>query len=378
MSSIASFLSIESIFSSTTLLAFALSLKTLASAVFSFKAERLIKILGLRNSFLYSQLFGCASLCVLYYGFKESNVILTMCGIMLNSLPGVLVAILLTIIIRTNSANDNCYRGLSAKREIIAAVVLLIASICAPLLLWCYNLNYALAIDFVSYSLGLLLLINFKLNLNNTIEPKQTQTINNNQKIEIFKSSHTWTFILQTIASLALIGLIPMIASSSKLPLAANLNDHLREFLWISEAITALLASTIYFYIKNKINSEIFKCSLMLSSIFLFCFSINSSIYTLLIFCTIISLITSLSFMKFRDDYVLSAKNNGIYVIHYSSFSFFQKNIMSFISPLVISVFYTHFNRYYGNLIFIFIQLFTIFLYIIYTNIFTTNAAYIQ
>lgn len=376
VSSIASFISIETAFKSITLLASALSLKTFVSAIFSYKSESIIKIIGIRKSFIYSQLFGCVSLVILYFGFKETNLIFTFTGIVFCSLPGALVAILLTILIKTNSTNDSMYRLLSAKREIIGAIVLLIASLFTPVLLWAFNLYYALIFDLSSYILGLFLLFTLKFDINISIETKPA--INNNEMQDIFKSPFTWTFILQTTAALALIGLIPMLASSSRLPFSSQLNTHLREFLWTSEAITALVASTLYLYTRDKINGVIIKCLLMCSSIFLLLFNKNSSIYITLLYCTLISLITSLSFMKFRDDYILTAQHHNEKIRLYSSFSVFQKNFIQFISPLAISIFYTSFKSCYGYMVFLFVQLFAVFLYILFSNLNTRSVAYIR
>ena len=69
LSSIATFLSIEHYFESLILLGIALSVRTLASAVFSAFSNDIIHRLGLAQSLLASQIFGCLSLAVLFLGF---------------------------------------------------------------------------------------------------------------------------------------------------------------------------------------------------------------------------------------------------------------------------------------------------------------------
>lgn len=338
LSSIATFLSIEHYFQSLILLGIALSVRTLASAVFSAFSNDIIQRLGLVWSLLVSQIFGCLALAILFLGFHIDSFMITIFGIVLTGLPSTFVAILITIVLRISSDNSELFRKYSGRRELVFGIAMLLSSILAPVLLWKFNLNFILLIDSVSYITGFILLLNFKLNKQSPeVEDKKPQRL----VPLLLASTNAQEYMLKTSASLLLAGLLPLLASSAKIQFTMDMPILLRQWLWSIEDITAISASMIYLFLSIIRKHKLFDAVVMLSGAWLLIPILFTHHYSIIISAVIICLLTDLSGQKFRDDLIVSAGKNSGLIKSYSALSLFQRNFIFFISPILLSVLLT-------------------------------------
>ena len=341
LSSIASFLSVEKYFQSLILLGFALSIRTLASAVFSYFANDIIQKLGLVRSLLVSQIFGCTALIVLFLGFHFDTFIITILGIVLTGLPSTFVAILISIILRISSDNSELFRKYSGRRELVFGIAMLISSILAPILLWKFSLNFVLLVDVISYLIGFSLIIKLKIN-------ERAPDEENNKPLPLrqlaLTSRNAQDYLIKTSASLLLAGLLPLLASSGKIQFTMDLPVLVRQWLWSIEDITAISASMLYLLFAFLRKQKFFDIFVMLSGIWLVIPIIFAFNYSIIIAVVVICLLTDFSGQKFRDDLIISAGNDANLIKANSALSLFQRNFIFFISPILLSVLFTYSN----------------------------------
>lgn len=332
LSSIAIFLSVEQGFQKLTLLGFALAAKTLASAIFSACTPYVISKIGFRNSFIASQVFGFAALTVTAAGFYFRLFPLFIVGIMLTGLPSAFVNILITMTLKLYNSNEVYFRKVSGQRELLTNIALLLSAIAAPLLLWVTNLYCVLLIDASSFWLGLVILK--RIVLPDYQESNQTDTKTN---YKMLLKKETCIFWLKTNSSLLLAGLIPLLASSNNIVFTQHLPILLRQWFWVVETLVWIFSNLLYIYVirssKKSWLFELAMCNAIWAVAFLF---FNEPIAIMLI-AGWISLLLSLSFQKFRDDYVLYAKDQHESIKIYSAFANFQRNFVFFLSPLLLS-----------------------------------------
>ncbi|MBV9575782.1 MAG: hypothetical protein JO149_04085 [Gammaproteobacteria bacterium] len=341
LSSIATFISIESYFNSLIFLGVALSIRTFASALFSYYSNHIIQRLGLSNSLFASQIFGCMALFVLLFGFYYNNFGITILGIVLTGLPSSLVSILLTIILRISAKNQELFRKYSARRELFFGIAMLLASIFSPLLLMKFNLNTVLSLDIVSYIAGIFILT--KINIVQLFLENDDEKIIKLEKIA-FSSAITRSFMIKTSASLILAGLLPLLASSGKIEFTMDMPLLFRQWLWAIEDVTAIFASLIYLIFVILWHQKWFDAILMLSGIWLAIPTIFTNTYTVIIALISICILTDYSGQKFRDDLIVSAKNDSNLIKAYSALAQFQRNFIYFISPIFLSILFTYTN----------------------------------
>lgn len=332
--SIATFLSIETIFHSVGYLGVALSLRTLSSCILGYNANYLIQKINIYNSFLLSFSLGILAVFCILFGFFYHSFLTLLLGVILIGLPLTLTTILLTITLRVTSNNSVTFRKYSGSRELVFGLSRLVSCLLTPFFLLKIGINKLILSNFLIYLMGLAFF--FFLDL------KQF----NNKKIDdsfvkinqlIFKSHDTWIFICQTIASLSLVALIPLLASSDQMPLTKELPTLFRQSLWSLEALTMILSSLIYVLAKWSRNSETIKALLMLNSVFLYLFLYFKQPIMIVLIVMLISITMMFSFYIFRDDYVIAAGNDTGLIEAHAAFSSVIKDLICSISPVVLS-----------------------------------------
>lgn len=346
------------------LLGIALSIRTLAAAIFSYKANDIIKKIGLFWSLIASQIFGCLALAVLFLGFHFKVFALTALGIVLTGLPSTFVAILITIILRVSSDNSALFRKYSGRRELVFGIAMLASSILAPILLWKFNLNFVLAIDIVSYIIGFFLLLNLKIS-NQGSEEDEHKTLQPLRYL-VF-NSNAQEYLLKTNACLLLAGLLPLLASSSQINFTMDMPILFRQWLWSIEDITAISASLLYLFFTIIKKNKFFTAIVMMSGVWLIVPLQFENNYSIIISAVVICLLTDFSGQKFRDDLVISAGDDLNLIKSYSALSLFQRNFVFFISPVLLSLLFTFTSTPISVSIIIFIQFVLFFLYKYFT-----------
>jgi MFS family permease len=332
--SLATFLNIEIVFHSISYLGIALSLRTLSSCILGYKANYLIQKININNSFILSFVFGMISIFLIFLGFHYHNFLLLLLGVILIGLPITLTTILLTITLRIASDNNSTYRQYSGSRELIFGFSRLFACLFTPILLLKIGINNLISVNAVIYLIGLALFVGLDLKrFANEKIPNSFIKMNH----LILKSKDTWIFICQTIASLSLIALIPLLASSDQISLTKEFPPLLRQSLWSVEAFTMILSSIIYLLAKRSKDSETVKAILMLNSAFLFLFLFFRQPIVTIIIVMLISITIMLAFYIFRDDYVIAAENDTRLIEAHAAFSSVIKDLICSISPVVLS-----------------------------------------
>ncbi|MGQ3892025.1 hypothetical protein [Legionella sp. CNM-4043-24] len=331
---LATFLNIGTIFHSISYLGIALSLRTLSSCILGYKANYLIQKINIHNSFILSFILGGIAIFSIYLGFYYHNFIILLLGVILIGLPTTLTVILLTITLRISSESGDIFRKYSGSRELIFGFSRLLACLLAPVLLLKMGMNRLILINLTIYLIGLSLF--FGLDLKRFSNEKICDSLIKINHL-ILKSKDTWIFICQTIASLSLIALIPLLASSDQISLTKEFPPLLRQSLWSLEAITMILGSIIYIVARWSRKSEIIKATLMLNSVFLFLILYFRQPFMIVTVVLLISMTIMLSFYIFRDDYVITAGSDTRLIEAHAAFSSVMKDLICTISPIVLS-----------------------------------------
>ncbi len=333
LSGVSTFFSIEPYFKNIYYIGLALSARTLAGFLFSYLVPQIIARVGISRAFIISQIFGCASLIILLLGFHLKNFTFTLLGIMLTGLPSVLVAILLSITFKLTTKDEKLFRKYSGNRELSANIALLLATVISPILLLKFKINFIILIDGISYISALLLLCYIKIQNKTALETSNRPL--NLSKRKIFLNADTGIFYFQISISLLLAGLIPLLASSSKLGITAGMPQLLREWLWLIEQLASIIACVFYVHIQKIIKNNLLTQFLLLNSVWLCLLRFNIS-YAIFPALALTSFFMQLSFLRFRDDLILMAGNDSTLVHTYSAITLAQKNFIYFLSPLLL------------------------------------------
>ena len=341
ITSIATFLSIETVFHSIRYLGMTLSLRTLFSCLLGYKANHLIQKINIKNLFILSQVFGLISVISIYLGFYFHTFSIVFFGIILIGLPTTLTTILLSITLRLSSECSIMFRKYSGSRELVFGASRLLACLAAPLILLKANISYIIFFNLVTYSIGLMFFVS--LDLKRFINEKIADSVIKINAL-ILKSKDTWRFACQTLASISLIALVPLLASSDNISLTQDLSPLLRQSLWSVEALTMIFGSVIYLVAKKLRELESVKVILMLNSVFLFLFLYFKQPYMVVGIVMLISVLMMLSFYIFRDDYVISAGENIRLIEAHSAFSAIMKDLICSVSPVMLSYVFTKFT----------------------------------
>lgn len=372
VTSLATFLSIESNFHSMGYLGAALSLRTLSSCIFGYKANHLIQKINIRNSFICSFVFGLLSIGCIFSGFYYHVFLMVLFGLVLLGLPSVLTTILLTITLRISSKNENTFRKFSGSRELVFGFSRLFACLLAPILLLILNIKDIIFANLITYIVGLLIFfsINFQVLLaEKTLKPA----------IEIrhliFKSRETWLYICQIASSMLLIALIPLFASSESIFLTKNVPILLRQSLWSVEAVTMVMGSAIYIIAKHVRENEGIKAILMLNGMFLLLLLLSSQAWVIVAVAALISFSIMLSFYIFRDDYVVNAGNDTRLIEVHASCSAVIKDLIASVSPMLLTFLLAGFRLEIAISLILFIQGGLYFSYVVLTK---TRLSYLQ
>ncbi|HVV69216.1 MAG TPA: hypothetical protein VHE99_09350 [Gammaproteobacteria bacterium] len=333
LSSVSTFFSIDPYFKNIYYIGIALGARTLAAFLFSYLVPKIIAWFGISRAFILSQIFGGLSLIVLLLGFQIKNFALTLLGIMLTGLPGVLVAILLSITFKLTTKDESLFRKYSGNRELSASIALLLATAISPLLLLKFKINFIILIDAISYVLALILLHFINVQNNSALETSRPLNLS---KRKIFLNADTVTFYTQISISLLLAGLIPLLSSSSQLGIIEGMPKLLQEWLWLIEQLTGIIACIFYVHISRFIKSSLLSKFLLLNSVWLCLLQFNIS-YAIFPALAITSFFMQLSFLRFRDDLILMAGNDSTLIHAYSAITLAQKNFIYFFSPLLLA-----------------------------------------
>lgn len=341
IASLATFLSIESTFNSLEYLGVALSLRTLSSCIVGYKANFIIQKLNIRNSFVLGLALGLIALTSIFYGFHYHNFIVVVLGIILVGLPFTITSILLTVTFRYFAEENTLFRKYSGSRELMFGIARISACLLVPFLLIKFDIKTILLLNAVIYAICIFIVLNIDLTpfIKDKLSIPAIQLSN-----LIFKSKDMWIYICQIFSAMFLIALVPLLASSGKIAFTKEIPQLMRQSLWSIEAFTMILSSAIYLIARKVRGSEVIKTGLMLNSIFLFMLLFVEQPYMVIMIVMFISTLMMLSFNIFRDDFVIRAGSDHHMIEAYAAFSSVMKDIISSISPVILTYLFSTFK----------------------------------
>lgn len=335
--SIGVFFSIDQVFHSASLLAGSLSVRTLSTALFGYRANILIEKCGIRLSFMLSQMAALITVLILWVGFHYQIKLIVFFGVIVMGLPLTLTTILLTIIFRTHHSDAQDFRRQSGLREFVFGLGRLSACMLTPVFLLKTHLN----VIFIFFSFGCILnlllipILNFKdkgvLQLDNVIH----------FNYQALTKPATWLYVMKLFPAYILVSFVALVASSNQLSFTHNMASYQHQMLWALEALMMMLGSFIYLRYK-KLSHEYIEPLLILNSILLVPLLWETSLTVLSLVIMLTSLLLYFAYYQFRDDYILSAGSSKQFVEIYAGFSIFFRDLVCTVSPILLSILFLH------------------------------------
>ena len=351
--SIGVFFSIDLVFHSAGLLASSLSVRTLSTALFSYRANILIKKYGTCNSYVLSQVAALMTVLVLWLGFHYKVEWVVFMGVLLMGIPLTLTTVLLTITFREHHNEAHDFRRQSGLREFVFGLGRLLACVLTPILLLKTNIT----IIFVFFVLGCIvnLLLIPILNFNNMGVLQLDNVIHFNY--QALTKPATWVYVTKLLPAYILVAFVALVASSNQLSFTQHMSDYQHQMLWALEALMMMLGSFIY--VRYKKWSNYYLESLLIFNTVLLVPLLWVANVTMLSFVIMLTSLTLyFSYYQFRDDYILSAGESKNLVDVYAGFSVLFRDLVCTISPILLSILFMRHSLSVVIVILMAIQLF--------------------
>lgn len=350
LSAIATFVRIEGVFSGVSgfsdfsnvqILGLALSVKTLAALFVSRLAGPYLSRFGIRRALMHSQGVGLLSLAMLYAGFQSKNLPLVLIGIILSSIPLVLVNVGVISHGRILSQDEGTFRSFSAKVQGALGTYFLIACFVAPVLLKFFGIEVVFALDALSYLLGFWVLARVSDSPALVAKQEVVSQPERNWR-EVLQGGRR--FFLFAGAPLLLSALAPLLASSKSVPFTQSMPELLRESFWSIEAIAILLSGALYGILHRRLQSRIVQAGLMLSSISLFLLFVSSHPIVVAVVMLVNALIFNMAYLKGRDDLIVDEGLTDSKIKSLSSLAFGYKSLIQAGSPILLTWLFSSFQ----------------------------------
>jgi MFS family permease len=355
-SSLCIFLNIESFFYKITYLSIALSFRTFLSSIFGYFSPNILDKIGVKKSLILSQIFSLILLILLMLGFYIHNLFLVLTTTILTGLSFTLLNIVVTICFRLDIEATKYFRKNSARRELSFGLSRLTGCLLVPVLLYKINIYNIIIMIAIGHLFVIFLILG-------TTFPEKKRTLIKSNKfsfISIRKNITKLKFIFQLTAGLLLIALIPLLASSSNIPLTHQFSIVTRQLLWSVEAITMIMGGIIYLLSKKLYSNKILSIILLFNSFLLFLPIFSNNLVIIFTMCGLISFLLMLVFYIFRDNYILLAGNDPVKIKEHTSFAFALKDFICALSPLYLTCFLTKFSWLNFSMLIIATQLFLV------------------
>jgi len=349
LTSIAGFLKIDDTFGAVLAVSSALAIKTLGLGVFGIFAPHLLSKTRFRKVLLYSQTAGALSLFVLLWALNSGQISFSILAIVVSGFPGVILSIVSTSLFKISNPSERSFRKIQGLAGAIAGGSFFAAGILSPLLIHNFGITAVLAIDFLTFIVMIAFLTLKPSEWIDSLPTGNPIDKNADTRETPFFDDKKLRFILGAIAAYLLIGLLPLIGSSTHSRWAEVMTFQQLGvgWLWAFESMAETLGSLIYSQITNlgvlnKFLSKTWPTGFLLIPLTL-CRD-NFALTALLLLC--ISSLTLIFFCKVRDDFILSASRNSE-IINFSAFANVVEKLIMFASPLVLTPFIgIHFTGY--------------------------------
>ena len=333
LSAIGTFLAIGRVFSSVSMIAWALCLKTLAGVLFAGSVTRLIKKIGSQKALVLSQIIGIPLLCLLYYSFTTRNPIFVLSAIFISGLPGLFVNILIGPILRDLTESQDAFKRAQGLFQTFSGFGMLIAGYIAPLLLDGIGVSGLYYVDALTFVFGAVYTWR---NVNVGSAPGAGNTEVNKPKISIAHSAEArkMRLIFLSLTSFLLIGLIPLSASSGN-ALHFEFGHIEIERLWMIECLAGIVTGYLYLRYAFIRHSSIIHYAPLLSSIPLVLVTRTKSVAIFYSAFLLFGILFTYGVNRFRDDFIEEASDFDGRV---ENSAYYQKlmNLLRTVSPLVI------------------------------------------
>lgn len=337
-------------------LGFALSLRTLSSALSSYMMNTLVSKIGTKKLLYVIQTLSLFTILVLSIAVYEKNQILILVGVSLLGLPYVMKNVLITIYFKVLYIQDDEFRKHSGSREFIFGLARFLGCFISPFFFF-YTSIYKI---FIIISLGMILSLIFVRNLHITDLSRTNDKLYASQNISllsVFKKISSWEYILKSSSILILVSYIALLSTSNHLSFSSSIPEILRQLLWSLEAFMMIIGSLIYIKYKQYFEKSYIKIILICNSFCMLPLIYCKSISILILISTLLSLLIMMGFYSCRDDYVLSAKNDDHLIRGFSSFSSAHQYLIYTISPLFLSFLFMKYSFHEVIVIIFIIQL---------------------
>lgn len=338
LTSITCFVQIIPYFHSVSKLAWVLSLNTLFMAVYATFCGFLLRRIGVKRLFIITQMIGAIGVGILIFAFFNKSFALIILAIAFTGFTASNIQSLMTITLKQISYDEVTFRKASGSREMLFGFLRLAGGLLAPALLIFLNVYYVFCVDLLTYIISIIFLTKL------VFPTLPMQKESNSKTFQNLLTPESVRFFVFTSAAMLLIGLIPMLASAGHFSVTEPLPIYLRQSIWSIDGLTMMLGSMFYVVFKNFKYNKIILLLLTANALYLAIVTPQNATYTIIPVLIVMSFVLYLAFAKFRDDYVLSANQNLQLVVSYSAISTMQRNIMCFISPLILAFLLTHYN----------------------------------
>lgn len=339
-SSIAIFLEIEPTFQKVFLLSLALAIRTFAMMLFSYHSSKIFRFFGIKRTFLFAQILGILALVFIFWGFKIFFFPLVIFSIILSGIPANLVNVGLIATLRATIQSSSQFRKFSGAREILLGCSQMIGGITVPFILIKKGLSAILIIDLISYLLAIVIV--FQIPKSQWPEdPIQPQEKTN---CLLLKNQEFLQFAVLTGIPLLFIGLLPLLASSTKLNIIQHFPETIRKSLWTIEGITTILAGFLYLSTQKLLRNPFVKNFILLNSFWLLVLLLPTHFVIHMIVLLLISISWILGFLKLRDDLLLSIKSQPSLINTYTGLATAFRLVMGTISPFVLGWVFVQFS----------------------------------
>lgn len=322
----------------------ALALKTLAMITVGMLAPGVIARWSLRWTLVAAQAAGIAALAVVYAGFQLHSFALAMAGMILAGVPTVLLNIVSTSALKLQAAEPAAFLKLQGRMAAIGGATFLGAALIAPLALQRLGLGGVLAFDAITYGMAALYLASAagawlrggtagEAAAGGAAAPSEAPAA------APVHGAPALRFALLAVPAFLLVGLLPLVASSSgTMWTAALLQAGISPGqVWALEAIAVLGAGLVYARASAQAWSRrLLDLPLPPALLLLPLYFIGTHALVVLPLLLLTGLATQLKFMRLRDQYLLQSRS-GAETVRASAMASMVGNGLMFLSPVVLA-----------------------------------------
>ena len=302
--------------------------------VFSYNVNRVFAVLGLRRTYLTSQIFGLVAVGILYWGFSQLSYLIIVAGLLLAGLPGNLVSVGIISIIKQQTSDAAQFRKYSATREVILGTSQIIAGISVPFLIPSIGVSGILVLDALSYITAFIYISRV---LTESSIPRDLGTIPPFPNFHYIFRPRFKEFAFIAASPLLLLAFLPMMAGSDNFSSILSLPDSVRRSLWAIEGFTMALSGSAYFLMKKWFDYSSFLALFLLNGLWVTTLNLPHTTTVSIGVCIVIAFSFNFCFVRLRDDLLIASGHDKASITAYSGLALAFRSAMATISPFLLA-----------------------------------------